>query len=255
MKRISIVIALTLLAPIVSQARSFGSQRQHIRYSPYAFSYHNSGLVPGGVKYSPYAFTPRHSGLVYQGARYTPYAFNYHNSGLVVDYYWWQTAVCAPCQYQATTRCVAPAKRSTSKRMAARRRPALPSAQLREIRASDGMHVIRQYLKDRGLDGAEISHRLSVESRTAAVAFVFREKNIIVRYRNPEIVETLTTGSEAKRRAYERHEARWETLARTFQAEGGSIYCVDTTGKEQIVAALDNCGALAPSGATLYAKD
>ncbi len=255
MKRISIIIALTLLISTASQARSFGSQRQRIRYSPYAFSYRNSGLVPGGVKYSPHAFTPRHSGLVYEGARYTPYAFSYRNPGLVVDYYSWQTPVCAPCQCQTTIQCVAPVRQSSNRRMAARRRPALSSARLREIRTTDGMHIIRQYLKDRGLDGAEISHRLSVASQTAAVAFVFREKNVIVRYSNPEIVETLTTGSEAKRKAYERHEARLETLAKTFQATGGSIYCVNTADKEQIVAALDDCDALASGRATLYAKE
>ena len=78
MKRTSIIIALLVLAPAATQARH--SQRYRIRYSPYAFSYHTSGLIPGGIKYSPYAFTPSRSGLVYEGTRYTPYAFSYRNS-------------------------------------------------------------------------------------------------------------------------------------------------------------------------------
>jgi len=261
MKRISILVALAILAPTVSQASRFGSQRNRIRYSPYAFSYRNSGLVPGGIKYSPYAFTPRHSGLVYQGARYTPYAFNYRNSGLVVDYYWWQTPICPPCQSNTAIRCVAPTtvKRSNGRRAVAQRgparRPSVSSAKLRKIRETDGTHVIRQYLKDRGFGDIEVNHRLSVENRTASVAFVLRDRNLIVRYSNPEIVETLTTVSGARKKAFERYEARWETLAETFQANGGSVYRVDATDKDQIVAALDNCGELAPAGTTLYTKD
>jgi len=255
MKRISIVIALTLLIPIASQARSFGSQRQRIRYSPYAFSYHNSGLVPGGVKYSPYAFSPRHSGLVYQGTRYTPYAFNYHKSGLVVDYYWWQAPVCTTCPCQTTIQCAKPTPRSMRPQAVARRKYALSSAQRQEIRATDGLHVIRRYLKERGLNGAEISHRLSVKSQTATVAFIFRDRNVIVRYSNPEIIETLASGSAAQQKAYERHEQRWQALAAAFQNQGGNVYCVNTADREQIVAALDDCSELTANPTTLYAKN
>jgi len=261
MKRISILIALAMLVPTVSQASRYGSQRSRIRYSPYAFSYRNSGLVPGGIKYSPYAFTPRHSGLVYQGTRYTPYAFNYHNSGLVVDYYWWQTPICPPRPSHTTTRRVAPytTKRSNGRWAMARRSsargPSISPSKRRQIRETDGMHVIRRYLKERGFGDIEIDRRLSVENRTASVAFVLRDKNLIVRYSNPEITEALAAEAGARQKAFERFEARWETLAQTFQANGGSIYSVNATDKDQIVAALDNCGALSPDGTTLYAKN
>lgn len=261
MKRISIFVALAMLVLTTSQANGFSSQRHRIRYSPYAFSYRNSGLIPGGLKYSPYAFNYRHSGLVDQGARYSTYAFNYRHSGLIVDYYWCQTPVCPPRQSDTAVRRIVPTRTKRSSRRwpvaqrASARRSSVSSTELRKIRETDGMHVIRQYLKDSGCGDIDIKRRLSVENRTACVVFVLRDQNLIVRYRNPEIVEALAVGSGARRKAFERYQAREETLAETFQANGGSVYCVTATGKEQIVAALENCSALAPDGTTLYAKD
>ena len=258
MKRISLIIALLVLVPAASQARH--SQRYRIRYSPYAFSYHNSGLIPGGIKYSPYAFTPSNSGLVYEGTRYTPYAFSYHNPGLVVDYYWWQAPVCPPCNIARDGAMTRSAGRRPVARRAAPPPPALSSATRREFRETDGMRVIQQYLKDHGLGDAQINYRLGAKHQTASVAFILRERGLIIRYRNPEIMESMATGSEPERKTLERHEQRWETLARSFEEKGGAVYCVNTADKDQMIAALDNCDALIPDGEALrptrrYAKD
>jgi len=264
MKRTSLIIALLVLVPAASQARH--SQRYRIRYHPYAFNYHNSGLIPGGIKYSPYALKPGSSGLVYEGTRYSPYAFNYHNSGLVVDYYWWQAPICPPCEIRSS--CGGSPNPSvvcaTSSRAMARRAPArrhaISSEKLREIRATDGMQVVRRYLRDRGLGDVEINHRLSVKNRTASVAFILREQGLIIKYSNPEIVESLEAEPQSKGKALERYQQRWEAFAKTFQDKGGAVFCVDTADQNQIVAALDSCDALSPSGeaprrTTLYAKD
>ena len=258
MKRTSLILALLVLVPAASQARN--SQRYRIRYSPYAFSYHNSGLIPGGIKYSPYAFTPSRSGLVYEGTRYTPYAFSYHNPGLVVDYYWWQAPVCPPGGVARDCVTARSASRRSVARRAAAPRHAISSAKLREIRETDGMHVIRQYLKDHGLADAQINYRLGVKNQTASVAFILREKGLLIRYCNPEIMESMATGSEPQRKTLERHEKRWEGLAKTFEKHGGSVYCVNTADKKQMIAALDNCDALVADGEALrptrlYAKD
>jgi len=255
MKRTSLFLALLalMLVPAVSQART--SQRNRIRYSPYAFNYHNSGLIPGGIKYSPYALTPTRSGLVYQGTRYTPYAFNYHNAGLVVDYYWWQLPVCAPCAVPQS--CVS--ARSTARR-AARPQHKISAAQLREIREVDGMHVIGVYLKEHGLDNAQITCRMGLKNQTASVAFILRDQGLIIRYQNPKLIESMATGSKSQQITLERHEQQWEAFAKTFETQGGAVYCVNTTEKDQMIAALENCDALLPADATgrptrLYAKE
>lgn len=258
MKRTSIIIALLVLAPAATQARH--SQRYRIRYSPYAFSYHNSGLIPGGIKYSPYAFTPSRSGLVYEGTRYTPYAFSYRNSGLVVDYYWWQAPTCPPCETSPGYSRAYTNNRRPVARRAAPRQHAISATKLREIRETDGMHVIRQVLKDRGFKNVEVNYRIGVKNQTASVVFILREQDLIIRYSNPEVMASLQAGSPARQKALERVEERWKALAKTFQDNGGTAYCVNTAEKDQMVAALDNCPDLAPERTepgptTLYAKN
>ena len=45
------VIVLAMLASAMGRTGRYSSQRYQVRYSPYAFSYHNSGLIPGGGSY------------------------------------------------------------------------------------------------------------------------------------------------------------------------------------------------------------
>ncbi len=257
MKRISITLVLLVTLPASTQA--FHSQRYRVDYNPYAFDYHHSGLVPGSLKYSIYAFGPHSSGLVDYGMRYDPYAFNYHSSGLVLEYATEQIPFCVPCAVPcdqslarrasrcATPRCVRPVHKVSAE-------------QLRRIRETDGMHVIRQYLADHGIDNARISHRWCVGNRTAGVIFTLREQGLIIRYTNPEIIESMATGSVAKRMTVERQEQRWEAAAKAFEKTGGALYCIDTTDQDQMVAALDACDVLIPGkvtldSGTLYAKD
>lgn len=248
MKRISIILALSVLLPATTQA--FHSQRYRIVYNPYAFSYHHSGLVPGSLKYSMDAFGPHNSGLVDYGMRYDPYAFDYDSSGLVCDYSARQISVCVPCVVPCDGGTVRPAAPCTSTR---RIRPVhkVSAEQLREIRETDGMHVIRQYLADCGIDDARITHRWCVENRTAGVIFLLREQGLIIQYTNPEIIAAMATGSVAKRTVLERQQQRWETVANAFEKAGGTVYCIETTDKDQMVAALDACKALVPDGVTL----
>lgn len=258
MKRTSLIIALLVLVPAASQARH--SERYRIRYSPYAFSYHNSGLIPGSVKYSPYAFTPSSSGLVYEGTRYTPYAFTYRNPGLVVDYYWWQASVCPPCGAPPCQSRVYTSNQRPVARRAAPRRHAISAAKLRQIRETDGMHVIRQALKDRGFENVEVNYRVGFQNRTASVVFILRKQGLVIRYSNPEVMASMDAESPARQVAVKRLEERWQTLAKTFQSNGGASYCVNTADKDQMVAALDHCAELVPEQAapgptTLYARN
>ena len=260
MKRISLIIALLVLAPTVGQARH--SQRYRTRYHPYAFNYHHSGLIPGGLRYHPYAFNYHHSGLTFAGARYEPYAFDYHHSGLILDCYWQPTPVCP--SYQAYSPRTVSSSQCTIRSQSARRRAAvvhaISSEKLREIRQADGMHIIRQYLEGHDLANVEISNRLSVKNQTASVVFILRDRGLIIRYDNPDVMADLKAKSGSMERAIERHEQRWQTLAKSFQDSGGSTYCVNTTDEDRIVAALDGCLKPVPSDSVstempLYAKE
>jgi hypothetical protein len=269
MKRISIVIVLSLLVPAVSQASRYSSQRYQVRYSPYAFSYHNSGLIPGGVTYSPYAFKSGNSGLVYEGTRYTPYAFNYNNAGLVVDYYLWHTPTCSPdpaCRTSGVLHIGRAAQTSGARRShaASRQRPTpYASTSVQEGRCTnpiEGSQIIKQYLKSRGIDNVDVNRRLSIRNRTAGIAFVLRDRNLAIRYTDPETLESFAAESKTNEKVLQRYEQRWEAFARKFEANGGTVYHVNTSDSSQIVAALETCDGLLPdkarpAPATLYAKN
>lgn len=247
MKRISILVAVVALAPAVGHGNIHRSERYQVRYSPYAFNYRNSGLIPGGVKYSPHVFNVRNTGLAYEGVRYTPHAFNYRSAGLVVDYHLWHAPCCVPCPVVELH--AAPQGTSSGR---ARRRPPVyrgPSAstqRLHEIRQTDGEQTVRRYLQAQGLDDVRIDRRLNVENRTAGAAFVLRDRNLVVRYTNPEIMESLAAEGTGWAKAIERYEDSWEAFAEDFEARGGTVYYVDASEPDQIVAALAACHELAP---------
>lgn len=249
MKRISVLVAIAAAMPIVipsvGQASLRRSAQRRVRYSPYAFNYRHSGLIPGGLKYSPHALGTHNTGLVYEGARYTPYAFNYHNRGLIVDYHLWHTP-CQIVQSRSTSHSRAPTGRVIRRRPAASRSPSASTQRLQQIRQTDGEQVIRRYLQNRGLDDIHIDRRLSVENRTAGAAFILGGKNLVVRYTNPDIMESLEVEGGGWTNAIERYEERWETFADDFKARGGTVYYVDASEPDQIVAAMAACPQLAP---------
>ena len=272
MKRISIIIVLAMLVSPLGATGRYSSQRYRVRYSPYAFSYHNSGLIPGGVTYSPYAFNSGNSGLVYEGARYTPYAFNYNNPGLVVDYYLWHTPTCSTnpvcgtgdalhidrAAHVAQTRNTRRAHAASPQRPA--RHASAPAQKPGRTNATEGSEIIKQYLKSRGIDNVDVGRRLSIRNHTAGIAFVLRDRNLAIRYSDPETLESFAAESKTSEKVLQRYQQRWEAFARKFEANGGTVYHVNTSDSSQIVAVLDNCDKLVPANVTtsparVYAKD
>ena len=263
MKRISILVALSVLAPSLCHAYSYSPLSYQIHFSPYTFSYHNSGLVPGGIRFSSYAYSLRSSGLVYAGTRYTPYAFNYRHSGLIADYHRWPVSTCVPscaCGDCCSRRNDGDADSAGGARpvQVVARRHSVSTEELRQIREADGMPVVREYLKSRGFRQVEVNHRLSVENRTAGVAFILWDKNLVIKYRNPDVIQAAE--ADHKTKAIERYDERWETFAREFEARGGTVYDVTASDKDKIVAALDSCDRLnsvreALRAPALYARE
>ncbi len=255
MKRISLLAALTLLAPALCHGYISRASHCRIRFSPHAFSYHNSGLVPGGVRYSPHAMSYRNSGLVYAGTRYSPYALSYRHSGLVVDYCHRPVRtgpvvpVCPPC---CIDRNDGVTHSADSVRRTVARRSSLSAQQRRHIRETDGLHVIRRYLADQGIRNVEMNYRLGQRNRTACVAFILRDRNLAIEYRNPEVLQAAKAEADYMKDAVERHDQRWETFASKFVAGGGTVYRVTASDRDKIVAALDACGELNETGVTVH---
>ncbi len=260
MKRISLLFTLSLLAPGLCQGYYVSSSCRP-QFSSYAFGYRHSGLVSRGLRFSSHALSYDHCGLVYAGTRFSSYALSYRNPGLVVgDYH--RPAVCGTIETRGTRGTIDRynAEYSTRCTQAARvRGPLLSAAQRHQIQQTDGTHVIRRYLANQGIRGVKANYGLGIENKTASIAFILRDRNLVIRYRNPDVLQAAENGADHEKNALERHERRWEAFADRFQAAGGTVYDIRTSDEDRIVAALDSCELLNETGdlagpVRMYAK-
>jgi hypothetical protein len=236
MKRIFICAALLAFLPGITNAY-YGCYGYGVRYSPYAFSYHSSGLVPCE-------------------SQYTPYAFSYHNSGLVYGY--------GVCDYGGNYGYVFPKLFPRRAAHIAHPAPRLvrPRAQaaVRPPRPPDGMATIRRHLHAKGLTSVDINRIMRVEDQLLSVDFLVKDRNLLIKYWNPQGIEQLSTKEPFKQKAYANYKENWEKFAAQFQQKGGEIYYVNASEPQAIVAALESCPKLSPGigtpiQQTLYAKN
>ncbi len=235
MKRIFICAAILAFLPGITNAY-YGCYGYGVRYSPYAFSYHSSGLVPCGYEY-------------------TPYAFNYYNSGLVYGYgicdYGGYTYAIPGAHHRPVTHVVRSAPSGARHHVQNTARPPRPP---------DGMATIRQHLHAKGLTSVDIDRILRVGDRLLSVDFFVKDRNLLIKYWNPEGIEQLSTKEPFKQKAYAQYKENWEKFAEQFQQRGGEIYYVNASEPQTIVAALESCPKLSPGNNTqvqpvLYAKN
>lgn len=248
------LLVLSVLAPGVCQAyhygRSYNYNSYFVHYSPYAFSYNTTGLVPGGVTYSPYALTAYQPGLVYEGTRYTPYAFSYNNPGLIVDYsvspypmypYPPQVVVVScPHSGRVSQTAIPPVRATVS-------RPVARTDAPRRDNNVDPTQTIRQYLAGRGFNSIDVNYLWRAEGKTVCVSFIIRDKGIALRYSDPAVIESLAA---TRKNSGKQQEQSWEVFAKDFRTGGGSVYSINASGRDQIIAALDGCQALRPQNGT-----
>jgi hypothetical protein len=235
MKRISLCVALVACMPGLSQA--YYGYGYGVRYSPYAFGYHSSGLIPCDVQY-------------------TPYAFSYHNSGLVYGY--------GLCEEYGPVFAV-PAHRFFGGFRAPAVRHAPPvvrgHAQVtpRPVPRLNRMDIIRQHLRAKGFASPGIDRILRVDNQLVSVDFYVKDRNLLIKYWNPQELEQINTKEGYQQKAYAKYKENWERYAQQYRQAGVEIYTISAAEPEAIVAALDSCTKLgpelgAPSRETMYAK-
>ena len=235
MKRISVCVALLAFLPGITKA--YYGCGYGVRYSPYALSYYGSGLVPCGVEY-------------------TPYALSYYNSGLVFgygicDYGGGYTYPIFGAGHGRATHAVHHAP-SGARRCA--------QDTVRPARPPDGMAVIRQHLYAKGLTSVDINRIMRVEDQLLSVDFLVKDRNLLIKYWNPEGIKQLSAKETFKQTAYAKYKENWEQFAAQFQQKGGEIYYVRASEPQTIVAALESCPKLspgnnAPAPPVLYARN
>jgi len=250
-----------------------GLIRGELEYSPYAFGHENpSGLVPYYFRYSPYAFKHGNpSGLIPYYFRYSPYALSFKNpSGLIPDYfpcffipydypvYSYDSKTSGPAD--CSTNCcpnvrnngsfnrsnnTRPHYERTSSIQRERTRIATEYAKkIKMRRENDGMQIIYSYLKSNSIDDFQMDRLFKVENKTVSVNFIFRDKNIIIKYWNPEETRSLLQQSGYKKTYYEKYLKQWNELCQKHEEKGGKIYQIESADKEEILSKLSLCREL-----------
>jgi len=269
MKRISVlIIMLTVLSSVTDAYYTFGNPvRYRTRWSPYAF-----GLVAGSISYSPYAFSYKHSGLVPSYFRYSPYAFGYKHSGLIVDTYYddyYDAYIldhrtgCLPDVVNLATNCGArrpcyafshnPSDPSDSmtkthnERIRARAATVEKAKQNRRrinaVRVRDGNEIVCGYLRSKNID-FKTNRLLRIDNRTVSVDFLLEDKNIIIKYWNPEEILSLAQKPEYKRSFYEKYKERSSNFCEEYKKAGGKVYQIESASAKEILAKLMLCHEL-----------
>ncbi len=236
MKRISLVVALLALTPGVSEAWGYGYSCG-VRYTPYAFTYRNSGLVPCGVDYTPYAFTYRNSGLVPgygTSSRYGGYSYSIGAA--------------------RTVRSSRDGSRG-SRSMPGHAQNTTPSP-----RPQDGRDIIRGHLLARGIESASVNRILMIDNQLVSADFHLKDRGLLIKYWNPEAIESLAAQESSRQRIYETYRTNWARVAAEHEQAGGRIYTIEASDVQTIVAALDACTTLDVRPQTedqtvLYAKN
>jgi hypothetical protein len=263
MKRISLWLVLLALTPGIAEAWNYYvPPRYRVHYSPYALSYHSSGLVPGGLDYSMHRVDYHNSGLVLEGVRYTPYALNYNHSGLVRDYY--PISAYAYPAYRvvyAVTQSACRVPCCSARDTNSGTRPALYTRSIPrgKPRKADGMDIIRQQLRAKGINAPHINRILSIDKKLVSVDFMLADRKLLIKYWNPDATKMLDAAEGSRRKAYEKYKRNWESFAAQFEQGGGEIFYVTASDAQTIVAALDSCTKLdgkgTPTRPRMYAKN
>lgn len=207
-----------------------------------------------GVHYSPYALSYYHSGLVGGDVQYTPYALNYYNSGLVPGYGiypgYCDTFAFPIRGFNHAFRVPAIHHASPVVRRHAQASP-------RPAPKQDGLNIIRQHLGNKGFASPCIDRILRVDNQLVSVDFLVPDRNVLIKYWNPQELERLGSKEDYKQKACAKYKEDWERYAQQYRQTGGEIYTISASEPESIVAALDSCTKLSPGLATsqtMYAK-
>lgn len=261
MKRISLLAAAVLISvSSVAEARYYVPFRSRTRFSPYAFNYRSSGLIPGNVRYSPYACGYRSNGLVPDNVRYSPYAFSYRNSGLIGDY----SIVFTPTWYQGDPHygrfvdCPAHTPRRTRESEAydaintmMRRyerqlrqcqreigRLKASAAGAATVKEPDGKDIISDYLREKGIDFRP-DRLIRIDGHVLSVDFVLQDKEMVIKYWSRSHIEDVAQQQGHKKNTYQKYTERWAQTCKKYKQNGWKVYHVNATNRSDILEILD----------------
>jgi len=256
MKRIS-VLAMIVCMLCVSHARAWDSYtplRYRVRYSPQAFGYHHSGLIPGDARYSMQAVGKNHSGLVPNWIRYSPYAFGTRHNGLIVDYgsssnNWWLTPMVAGFVQNVEiagtpvdvvkpkrVRHSPPPARLATKRI--RRKNTTRASTWKRPSRLNQRRTIQNVLQQTCPNGYRFARSFKVDSEYASFDVLLNNGNVIVKYWNPGFIAELKQSEGGIAKRYDRYVQSWSQMRASHEARGGKVYDIVSNDTDQVMQQL-----------------
>ena len=168
-----------------------------------------------------------------------------HPSGLISDYC---SSYSVPYAYYASfsgsINCCPNNGRPSTAQRETKVRTTEYAKKINMLREKDGMQIIHSYLKSNSIDDFQIDRLFKVENKTVSVNFVFRDKNIIIKYWNPDETRSLSQESGYKKTYYENYLKQWNELCQAHEEKGGKIYQIESADKEEILSKLSLCREL-----------
>lgn len=251
MKRTSVlaVIGCLLFASNALAWYSYTPFRYRVRYSPQAFGYRHSGLIPGDTRYSMHAVGRSHSGLVSEWVRYSPYAFGTRHNGLIVAYgdptYGWWTPSATPVTHPAEMDKPRPLDvttlRSTSRRARA------PRASIRKTGASttangwtqpsriNQRRIIQDYLRQTRPGTHRFARSFKIDAEYATFDVLLDDGRVIVKYWNPGFIAELKSMEGGIHKRYQRYVQSWNRMCSAHEAGGGKVYHIVSNDADQVM--------------------
>lgn len=127
-------------------------------------------------------------------------------------------------------------------------------------RPQDGRDIIRGHLLAKGIESASVNRILMIDNQLVSVDFVLKDRNLLIKYWNPEAIQALNAQESSRQKTYANYQESWAKVAAEHERNGGQIYTVEASDAQTIVAALNACTTLdikpqAEDQTVLYARD
>lgn len=233
----------------------------NVKYSPYAFKRGSSGMVYKGLRYSPYA-----RGLVHKNVRYSPYAFGFKKSGLVADP--WISSYNCHCARPRRSACAVIYRNSSrSSYPPVKRRPRNYNRRINNCRAASTVRKAvknnpgrqrNRHIEEKQLNGRDViaaylnlfridyntSRILSIEGNLISIDFILTDRNIIIKYWNPEAILALKRRNNSRIAYYENYLESYGNYCSEYLENGGEIHQIITADNKEILAKLFDCNLL-----------
>ena len=99
-----------------------------------------------------------------------------------------------------------------------------------------------------------------IDNQLVSADFVLKDRNLLIKYWNPEAIESLSAQGNSRLKIYENYRGEWAKTAAQHEQNGGQIYTIEASDAQTIVAALEACPSLEAESSTetdtvLYARN